>query len=268
MSYFVGKTILGKRAQRQHNQQRPKSDQNQAGFSLLEVIIAIMILAIMVMFIAQLTRASFELRKSLNEKTTVTQRMNILLQKVSEDFAHAYIVSSKDSVRSNGKARTLFKIEKVGDSDRVSMTYMHHQALLANSKESDQSYVVYEIKESKKFPGRKNLCRGEVPRVPLDFKDPVDTAVLIPNVAQFNIEYWNGERWLKDKWDSSSSDTADRMPQMVKIYAKLWVQDPIDENSVSEEKDKGTEEIVTVVYLPYALDFNELKDRVATFSIR
>lgn len=244
------------------------SSSSQKGFTLLEVLITLSILVGMVFAVSQMMKASLDLRFALSQNSLITHRLSVIMNSLSHDLSHAFLVSSKNSVRTGGKKRTLFRIEKpAGSSDILSMTYMGHQAIRENAKESDMSYVVYEVKDSKTNPSRKNLYRGEFPRVPDNFKEQPPMHLLVENVHSIKLEAWNGDGWSADKWDSSSGDSENRLPHMVRVTIKVWSQDPMEAGEKSTDSDDDFAQLGSIVYLPYALDFNEVKDRVSTYKL-
>ncbi|MBI2601530.1 MAG: prepilin-type N-terminal cleavage/methylation domain-containing protein [Deltaproteobacteria bacterium] len=235
----------------------------QRGFTLLEVIITLTILVSMVYAITQMIRASFDVRYALGQEAMVTHRFNTIMEAFSRDIGHAFIVPSKDTVRAGGKARTVFKITKSMDSDSLALTYSAHQAIRAHAKEADLAYVVYQVRASKKDPSRKNLYRGETMRMPEDFRDDPPMAVLAEDIASLQFEAWNGDSWMRDKWDSTSSDTKDRLPQMVRVIVQAWTQNASDRT----EDSKPDVQYTSVIYLPTALDFDELKQHTSSYKL-
>lgn len=229
-------------------------------------MITLSILVTMVYAVSQLIRSSFDVRESLSQQNKVTHRFNIAMEAISRDLSVAYIVSTKDTARSGvtRDKRTIFKLTKVGDSDSLAMTYTGHRAIRSNSKESDISYVAYEVRNAPKEPGRKHLYRGETARLPADFKDLPPMSLLAEDIAAIKFEFWNGESFSKDKWDSTNGDTRDRMPQMVKITILAWEESP--EERLGRDV-KPTVQYSTIVFLPYALDFKEDKNGPSTFSL-
>ena len=242
------------------------SSNQKNGFTLLEVMITLTILVTMIYTISQLLRSSVDMRMALSQKDKVTVKANRILNKLSYDLSHAFLVSSQDTLRAGGQNRTLFNIEKSVEGESLRMTYQGHSPIKENSKESNLSFVVYKVLESKKFPGRTHLYRGESPRVPEDFKEDPPLRIFANNVKSIKLEYWNGSDWSRDKWDSANGDTKNKLPHMVRIEIILWSEEAIEgvkEDSGNEALDKYT----TIVYLPNALDFEELKERTSSFKI-
>jgi len=237
----------------------------QEGFSLLEVVITLAILVTIIFSISNLLRNTIDVKLSLSQKNRVTQRMNRAMQQVASDLSHAFVLTAKDIDRTQGRKRTLFRIKKSGSrGDTLEMTYMGHKALKANSKESDYSYVVYELRESEKFPHRKNLYRGELKRLPSSdfrFKEQPDMQVFVPNVKNMTFDAWRGDQWSKDGWDSQSRDTENALPHMVRVTLQFWEEDPIEGMEPHEYEEESLISMSTVVSLPYAIDFKEIKSR-------
>ncbi|MBP6218110.1 MAG: prepilin-type N-terminal cleavage/methylation domain-containing protein [Oligoflexales bacterium] len=244
------------------------SSKHHSGFTLLEVLVTLSILMSIVFAVSQVLKNSFDIRLALSRDSQVTRRLNVVLQSLNRDLSHAFLLSNKDSIRTGGRKRTIFQIEQQGESSILSMTYMGHKSLKADSKESDLSYVVYEVKESKKNPSRKNLYRGETPRVPENFKEKPQMQLLAEDIASVKLEYWNGDDWATDRWDSTQGDTANKLPHMVRITVRVWTQEALDREGSSGDKDDNMDQFSTAVYLPYALDFPELKQKSTSFRLR
>ena len=242
---------------------------NEYAFSLLEVVITLAILVTVIFAISNLMRNTFDVKIALSQKNKVTNRLNRAMQKISYDLGHAFLLDQRNQAnRTEGKNRTRFIIKKNSKGDRLAMTYMGHDPVKANSPESDLSYVVYELKASTKFPHRKNLLRGELLRIPdsdFRFKDDPPMRAFVDNIESLEFLPWSGEDWAKNDWDSTRGETDKKLPHMVLVKITAWVDEPIE----GVEPDESEEDLVhfsTIVYLPYALDFKELKSRNSSFN--
>jgi type II secretory pathway component PulJ len=236
------------------------------GFTLIEVVITLGILTTMMVAVTTLLRSSFEVRFALSDEAKLTHRINVAVQKISDDLAHAYIISSKDTKRNynDRTTKSLFRIDKVvGGGDKISFTTMSHRPLKSNSHEGDEAYVVYEVQEAKDSPGRKHLFRGATGKIPEDFKEDPPMELLSSHIKAINLEFWNGEGWSKDKWTSERSDTKDLMPHMVKVTVEAWTRDPV-EDETPDESAEATISYSTVVFLENSSTMKELKSRPST----
>tara|TARA_Y100000991_G_scaffold172616_2_gene134390 strand:+ start:75 stop:806 length:732 start_codon:yes stop_codon:yes gene_type:complete len=238
----------------------------EKAFTLLEVLIALTILVSIIFAVSQMLKSSIDIKFALGDKARVTQNLNRIMDKISYDLSHAFLLSTKDDLRTNGKTITSFVIKSSDKGDRLAFTYMGHSPIHKNSKEASLSYVVYEVKEGQESGGVSHLYRGEFPRVPEDFKEDPKMNLFARNVKSIKFTPWNGDGWLKDGWDSTSRETQNRIPQIIKVDIELFA------NESEEGIDSFTDNVAidtysTVVYLPYALDFDEIKDRLSSFRL-
>ena len=247
---------------------------NQSGFSLLEVVITLAILVTMIYAVSMLMRASFDVRRELSQEAKVTHRLNVALQRIAYDLAHTFVIDSRVAARNNltqSGRRTVFKVERGEKGDKLAMTYMGHRPRHAHSKESDVSYVVYEVRSSKNsdHPGRTHLYRGEYPRIPDDVRRVEDPKMqpFVEHISSITFDLWNGDDWVKGRWDTTRSETNNHLPHMVRVTIKAWLDEPI-EGVGSDSSQDPMAQFATVVYLPMSLDFNEIKSRTSSFNLK
>lgn len=239
------------------------------GFTLLEVVMSIALLLTIVTSVTTSLRNSIDIRLSLRAKNKITQKLDVVMHRLNHDISHAFLLDARDH-RSDGRKRTLFRIRRVGDSDQLEMTYMGHQPTSPSAAESDISYVVYKLDEWERFSGRKSLFRGELKRIPsieYRFNDEPPMHLFASNVKSLRIEPWNGDRWVSSGWDSTKSDTENKLPHMVRVVLTAWDDDPEFSGIADDPDQMGLVEYSTVVYLGNALDFNEIRSKVASFRL-
>ncbi len=234
----------------------------KSGFTLLEVIITLGILAFLTVAVTTMMRASFDVRASLAENDQVTHRLSIAMQKISDDLQDAYIISSKDLARLvlDRRTQTIFKIDKAGDVDKLYLTTMTHRARLSSSAESDQTYVAYEMVDDKKNANFKHLYRGEAPFIPSEFKENPPMRILAKYIKSFRIKPWRGDDWSNDRWDSTKGDTKDKLPRMAVVEIEAYARDPSEEAGDTFKED-DTVSMKTVIFLTRSIEYAEIKQR-------
>lgn len=239
----------------------------EKGLSLIEVLLALTLLSGLVLYLGTMTKSTMIKQQKIKTQNEITYELNRILEQISYDLAHAYIISTKDLARNGGhqKPSTLFAIEKARPSDALKMTYSGHKADKANSHESDFSYVVYRVKEDPDNKESRNLYRGEHPRVPEDFKSDPPMKIFAKGVHSIKLTAWDGQRWSKEKWDSTMRETKNKLPKMVRVEVFLWKRDP--KKMTKAEKDSELERFVTIVYLNQSLDLAEVKTPSKRFRI-
>jgi len=244
------------------------SQKKSAGFTLLEVIITLGILTSMIIAISTLLRSSFDVRFALSQEGIITHRLNTAMQKISADLSHAFILSSTN-LRRNAPERTtktIFTIDRSSSGDKIGFTMMNHAAVKYNARESDSAYVVYMLKDAKDTPGRKHLYRGVYGKIPSNFKEDPPMKLLAKHIKSIEFQPWKGDDWSKDKWSSKRRETRDKIPHLIKISIEAWVEDPVDDEQLTEIHELTTN-YHSISYLPYASKFKELKSKSGTLKL-
>lgn len=245
-----------------------KNTNSQAGFTLLEVILTISILAVMMISTSVLLRSSLDMKISLSQRSLIAGKMNAALTTLSKDISQAFMLSvNKDKERVlDGQVRTIFKYSSFGGGSTLTLTTMNNSPAKKNVHEGELAFVVYELKDSKAFPGRKDLYRGASGVVPSDFRTAPESKVIAKGIKAFSLEMWNGDSWLTE-WSTEKSDFKQSIPKMVRITLVGYSMEPIEgEEDVALESDDFETRRVTAVYLPYSERFKELKSKTGSMS--
>ena len=131
------------------------SEQNNmnriSGFTLLEVMVTISILLGLVIAVATMLRSSIDVKVALARDSRITNRLGAAISRVAWDIEHAFVVGLNDTARGGSERRykTIFKIEKSSDGDKLSMTISGNVHGEPGSPVGDTSFVVYELRPSK-----------------------------------------------------------------------------------------------------------------------
>jgi prepilin-type N-terminal cleavage/methylation domain-containing protein len=235
--------------------------QGYKGFTLIEVMITLGILTTIIFAVSQMLRSSFDMKASLRQKSSVTRRANLIFSALNHDLSHAFLISNRHSLRAAGKRKTIFKITKSANFDSLHFTYLANDS--GKVQEGPLAYAVYEIQESDKDKIR-HLARGNTPRQPEDFTTPPVLRTLAEFIESIRFEAWVGDDWSKESWDSTQGDTENKMPHMVRVTIRLWAEEPLPGDDLEK---LPIDQFATILYLPYALDFDELKARITSFKM-
>ncbi|MBF0442024.1 MAG: prepilin-type N-terminal cleavage/methylation domain-containing protein [Oligoflexales bacterium] len=239
----------------------------QRGFTLLEVVFTIGILLSISIAATNLIRGSLTMKSALSQRALVNHRLSTAMQRVVNDLTHMFIVNSMRQEYNyvERATKTIFKIDQNGENTELAFTTMTHVPKMANANESDQTYVVYQLKEDEKNRKRTNLYRGETKILPEDFKDEIPMKLLAENIKTFKVMPWNGEKWSQDRWNTSRSDFRNMLPHMVKIEITAWDEDMEPDETTDKMEDILTK-IATVVYLPQTIGQKEMKEPPKTLN--
>lgn len=238
-----------------------------AGFTLLEVVITIGILVVLAVAVTELLKSNIDIRFALGNESMVTHRVGQTMKRISKDIEHAFIIGRRDTLRRtrNRFGDTIFQMEQRGESSELKFTTMSHESLIANSHESDLTYVVYQLKVDENNSAVFHLYRGEAKFIPERFRDNPPLRLIARNIKSFMVEAWRGDRWVKDRWDTERSEWRDKLPRMVKVTLETYIEDVTNEDYVPDRElsDEPTLTTGSVFMLPYALGLEELRPSTA-----
>ena len=213
-------------------------------------------------------RNGIDLREATAERARVTSRASRAMIQVVRDIENAYIVPTTDTDRGiqERKLLTVFKIEKSGDHDKISLTTFANDQKRPDMAESDIGYVIYEAKDSPEISGRKDLYRTALPFLYKDAKDQAEGVLLAKSIKSFRILPWTGDNWSTDRWDSGRSDTRNKLPHMVRIEIETWADDPKADESVLSSAERPALVLKTIVRLPLAASIPEMKSQTGSIK--
>lgn len=198
---------------------------DERGFTIIEIVISIAILLSLTVGVVVMLRSSIDVRQGLSSQTKTVRQLNFAMEMLSRDIEHAFVLSTTDQIRMSVERnfKTIFRVEPSGDSDKVSLTTMSNRAVLANAGEGDQVYVVYELRDAEGRPGERDLFRGAIGIGAANFREDPPANPILTNVKSFKVIGWRGDDWLRDRWDSTRSDTRNKLPKMVRIELSAFV---------------------------------------------
>lgn len=236
---------------------------DSTGFSLLEVMVTISILIGLVVAVAAMLRSSVDVKVALARDARITNRLSTAITRVSWDIEHAFLVGLNDTPRGGSERtfKTIFKIDKNSDRDKLYLTISGNVEGDPGVPLGDTAYVVYELRDSKKSPGRRDLYRGITAANRDDLKEDPPMRMFAKNIKTFKITPWKGDDWSNDRWDSSRGDWRDKLPAMVKIEIETWNEDEElpDENRDEQASDSNVIAVNTIVAIQQARGMKELK---------
>lgn len=238
-----------------------------AGFSLIEVVISIAILLSLTLAVVSMLKSGFDIKEGLSARSKVVHRLQVAMAHLARDIEHAFIISSVKDQNKNPlgrRAKTLFRIDKSGGSEKLALTTKTRLANIKGAFESELTFVVYELKDAKEVSGRKHLYRAETPVIPEDLKEEPPTQVLVRGIKTLTYEVWDGDKWAKDGWDTGRGDWRNRLPKMVKVTIEAFKHDRVDGDGKDQALDEETETLSTVIYLADSWASAEIKQPAKT----
>lgn len=219
------------------------------GFTLVELMVAIAVLAVMMLFawgsISQAVRAK---RVYTAVQDRYREARNALAR-IVHDLEMAYLSGNED--RTQLETRTFFVGEASGDVQSVRFSAMTHTPLYADANESDQTVISYYGASDRDNRGTENVIRRENKRMSNQGERwdsaPGESDILFSDVKKLKLTYFDvrANEW-KDSWTTQGVEgSAGRVPDRVKVMLTF-----LDENG--KEITLSAE---ARVYLQEALNF-------------
>ncbi len=190
------------------------------GFSLLEVMIAIAITAV----IGAMAAGVFQ---QVDHAATVARQQGeryagarLALTRLSRELSMAFISEHYDRARFRDRP-TLFK----GEGDQLLFTTMAHVRLVQDAKESDQAVVEYLV-ERDPVSGEDALFRREKARLDDEPDRGGRKDLVATHVKALSLRYWDLKRkeWVR-QWSTRTPEKLDELPTRVRIELEVKLAD-------------------------------------------
>lgn len=248
----------------------------QAGFTLLEIILVLGILAtISVMSITMLSTQLTQ-RNKLELINQGQHAVNLALDRIYDDMRAIYLYNNETRVIANLPERAV----KPGLTSRAGATWFLTQAfrsLRPNSPESDLAAVRYYERPNPQKEGRKQLVRA----VDTDLKESIERdgvgtdQVLVDDLKEFKLAFWDGSDFRED-WDTNTGDSQNKLPKMIRIRLSAYM--PISEseeqmrslreNGAGGDGGRDAVDLETIAYLLSSSGAEQAKEASKEYSWR
>jgi general secretion pathway protein J len=204
---------------------------SRRGLSLLEVVVALGILAVIGVLTFETIAGAFQTRDALESEDEINQSARVALARLRRDIELAFLTTNTQATLTY---RTLL-VAKSNDPDTLWMTALSHQRLYRDSRECDQTEVTVWAEDDPNRRGLKVLLHREAPRIDAE---PEKEGIIYPlayNVKTFNLRWLDGttNEW-KDEWDTTGAETPNRLPRAAQIVLGLMTPDPDNEGKEIE----------------------------------
>ncbi|MBW2162406.1 MAG: prepilin-type N-terminal cleavage/methylation domain-containing protein [Deltaproteobacteria bacterium] len=196
------------------------------GFTLLEIILAVSVLALVGTMIyggfSQTALNKARIEEDVEQSRVVHMALERMVRELSMAFVSTHVNPSPDL----RVVETAFIGKDNGRDDRIDFTSFSHRRLYRDARESDQNEISYFVTEHPDDPDVQVLARREQNRIDDDPRRGGKSQILVENVEEFNLEYFDPllSDWVQT-WDTEDVlAQPNRLPTQVRIL--LAVTDP------------------------------------------
>lgn len=203
-----------------------KRADRSSGFTLIEILMAISIFAIVISLAYGSYRATFHIIDSTESQTEIYSKAQIAMDRISHDLGSLYLGTSGFL---QGKAQNLGARE----ADMIRFTSTAHLVLKRNEQAAGYATITYTVEEDPET-GDLRLFRQDTAFRPQETDEPETNKGLLLcdglQEVQFLYHVINGQQ--QDNWDSQDiekSDTnAQKLPDRIEI--NLFFTNPGEED--------------------------------------
>ena len=193
-----------------------------AGFTLLEVVIAIAILAVVLSSLYGAYASSVEATEQIENARDVEQASRLALMQVADDFKSVYHQEFEGDLESSPYRFIGGDIDSEGDASKVvefaSTAHLGFDLVFPNPIVNRVSYVLEGQPDGTKLY---RLVRRERPFAEQSGGLEETSMVLVEGVVEMSLRYVDAEGQVTSEWDSSRSETGDRLPKLVRIRLQV-----------------------------------------------
>ncbi|PIE60511.1 MAG: hypothetical protein CSA31_01675 [Desulfobulbus propionicus] len=197
------------------------NDMHKRGFTLLEVLLAISILAVVSFTVGVAVRSSVLMYDGVREQTGLHRQARIIWQRMSEDLAAAVIHPEVDFI---GEQKEVGGVR----ADVLKFASLAHLEFDPQVSGGGLAIIHYRTETDVDNPQELRLIRADQRYLPGDEQEDAPGFVLGQHLKSFELSYLDSEGQEYDTWDSSKIkskfDNANErlIPQAVKMSFVFW----------------------------------------------
>lgn len=233
-----------------------KRTPTHAGFTLVEVMIAVAILASITALMWASISNMFHMRDVIEQRSERFHEVRVTLNRMTKEIAAAYLAGpefgaeelpGEDSTaamtdeeqvdeaafQQTGAQRV--QLGMIGDEHELSFTTMAHVRTMDRERASDHAEIGYFIRTERDVDGRmvKTLMRREDTTADDNLQKGGVIYKMLPEIDSVTFEYWDPGavevgtfeeiaqgRWVRE-WDTTRREQGGRLPTRIRITLKL-----------------------------------------------
>lgn len=211
---------------------------NHKGFSLIEIMIAVGLLATMSLMINSIMGRTLSAKSKVERRDDLLHSTRLSLGKMTEDLSQAFLASSTMQGQ-NASYKTGMK----GSESQIDFSTLSHFHYQKNANDTDQVTVGYILKSNEL--GFYDLIRRETQRLSDKIDEGGDSFVLMENIKEFKLQYYDSqkEEWVKE-WDSTQISNLNRLPMVAQIDITVVETEDSESDVVLREYPFSTKALV------------------------
>lgn len=192
------------------------SQKSSRGFTLIEVLLSVAIVAVMMLLIYQTTSQTIQGNKKMEKREQLYHAVRVSLEKMVNDLSQAFLLDGsvhKGQKQGSDQMQTSFK----GEAESVAFASLAHLRLFEGARESESCEIGYKLEKDPDDSDYFILLRRETPILDSNPEEGGRWIPLAGRVKKLSLEYYDSK---KREWQASWQSEQDqklRLPRAVKI---------------------------------------------------
>lgn len=220
---------------------------NKKGFTLLEILIAMFILAIVLSIIFTSYTGTLRIINDTESQAYIYEMARIALERIQEDLQSAYFSKKANASKSEANKGTQF-IGKDADIKGINadtLQFFSKAHIVLNDEDLDAGIaeISYYVKENEEGEGLV-LFRSDTSEFEEKPEEGTGGTILCDDLFSVNFTYYDADSNEHSNWDSTKEEFKDRLPAMVLIELSFR----------SKSHPEQPSKFITGVALPMARD--------------
>jgi len=217
------------------------------GFTLLEVMIAVAVLAMIGGITWKAFDGAYDLKFRVERAEERDQTARAALDRMAREISMTFLSEHYDRKRFRERP-TLFRLRDGRREADLIFTSFAHERLHVDAKESDQALFEYSVGPDPKDGSKRDLFRRVKPLLDEDPERGGEKAVLAEGVVAFSVEAWEPkDREWRAEWNSNGADRTGGVLVPPRVRLILTIRD--------EEGREKTYTTQSKIFLTQPLDF-------------
>jgi general secretion pathway protein J len=189
------------------------------GFTLIEVMVAVSILALVTTLTWASFKQTFSTKSAVEAQAGRYRTVRLALERMARELSMVYVSQNEDTSQPERRTRLVGKHH--GDIDDVTFSYFGHQRLYQDANEADTALIAYYSARDRDDSRKTNLMRRETRRLS-NYKideQPGEADIVCDDVLRLKIDYWDArDKQWREEWVTTSADgQPDRLPSKIRI---------------------------------------------------
>ncbi|MCP4682628.1 MAG: prepilin-type N-terminal cleavage/methylation domain-containing protein [Desulfobacterales bacterium] len=198
----------------------PKKNSNATGFTLLEIMIALFILAVVLTTIFGAYTGTFRIISETESQADIYAMARVALERIQEDLESVYISKAdEDAVM---RTRFVGEDRQINERSADSMRFISKAHVVFDKEERDPgtTEIYYDVRKS---PEEDSLVlfRSDTPEFQGSTNKGPDGLILCENLFSVNFIYYDTKGRDSDTWDSTYEENRSRLPVRVSILLEF-----------------------------------------------